>query len=151
MMQVIDSGNLEPECDRFDLPAPPLCPGWGVFVIDPVAHMIAHWTAGELSSRAAIDFPLTPARLEEAAELTSTLPALGPDFTDEDGKISTADLGEKDIEGLPAHGMRWTLRYDANQNGRVVQRTRIHEVWTSAEMQLIVRVTDGDPSGEETV
>ena len=29
--------------------------------------------------------------------------------------------------------------------------TRIHEVWTSVPMQLIIRVIDGDPNGEERV
>jgi len=38
-----------------------------------------------------------------------------------------------------------------NQDGQIMQRTRIHEVWASAEMQIIVRVIDGDPNGEETV
>jgi hypothetical protein len=38
-----------------------------------------------------------------------------------------------------------------NQDGQAVQRTRIHEVWTSAEMQLIIRVIDGDPKGEESI
>lgn len=35
--------------------------------------------------------------------------------------------------------------------GQAVQHARIHEVWTSAEMRLIIRVTDGDPNGEESV
>lgn len=32
-----------------------------------------------------------------------------------------------------------------------MQRTRIHEVWASVDMHLIVRVIDGDPLGEEKV
>jgi hypothetical protein len=122
-----------------------------VFVIDPVAHTVAHWPEGERAGHAAVDFPLTEARLEQAADLTTALPGLGPDFTDEDGKVSTVDLGDRKIEGVAAHGVRWTLLYDANQDGKTMQRTRIHEVWTSAEMQLIVRVIDGDPSGEESI
>lgn len=151
MMQWIDSDNLLPECDHLDLPVPPVCPVWNVFVIDPVAHTVAHWNEGERAAHGAVDFPLTEVRLEQAAELTTALPGLGPDFTDEDGKVSTVDLGDRKIEGVAAHGVRWTLLYDANQDGQTVQRTRIHEVWTSAEMQLIVRVIDGDPSGEESI
>lgn len=151
MMQVIDSADLPSECDRLDLQEPPVCPVWGVFVIDPVAHTMAHWPEGEISGRVAVDFPLTPSRQQEAAELTSVPPELGPDFTDEDGKMTKLDLGSKDIEGIHSHGVRWTLQYDANQDGGVTQRTRIFEVWTSPEMDLIVRVTDGDPNGEETV
>lgn len=151
MMQVIRTDDLGPECDRLDLLVPPVCPAWRDFVIDPVAHTVTHWGEGEMSGGGAVDFPLTEARLEQAEDSTSVLPGLGPDFTDEDGRVSKVDLGEWEVEGIPAHGVRWTLRYDENQDGRAVHRTRIHEVWASAEMQLIVRVIDGDPYGKETV
>jgi len=154
MMESVESmpsGDLLPECDRLDLPVPPVCPVWSVFVIDPVAHTVAHWLEGERAAHGAVDFPLTAARLEQAVELTATLPGLGPDFIDEDGKVSNVDLGGREIEGVVAHGVRWTLRYDANQDGQTVQRMRIHEVWASAEMQLIIRVIDGDPKGEESI
>jgi hypothetical protein len=94
---------------------------------------------------------LTPERLQDAANATTVLPSLKPDFNDEDGKMSTVDLGDRTIDGVFAHGVRWTLLYDVNQDGQAIQRTRIHELWTSEEMQLVVRVIDGDPSGEETV
>jgi hypothetical protein len=139
------------ECYQQDLPVPPVCPVWSVFVIDPVAHLITHWPEGERSGHVAVDFPLSEARLEEAVKLTTTLPGVGPDFTDEDGKVSEVDQGDGEIEGVAVHGMRWTLRYDANQDGQTVRRTRIHEVWTSADMQLIIRVIDGDPKGEESI
>ncbi len=154
MMESVESmpsGDLLPDCDRLDLLVPPVCPVWSVFVIDPVAHMITHWNEGERHCPDAVDLPLTEARLEQAADLTTTLPGLGPDFTDEDGKVSTVDLGDREIEGVAAHGVRWTPRYDANQDGQTVQRTRIHEAWTSAEMQLIIRVIDGDPKGVESI
>lgn len=151
MMQALESDDLDPDCNRLELLVPPPCPAWGVFVIDPVSHTMTHWVEGESAHHTAVDFPLAPSRLEEAVEDTSSMPALGPDFSDEDGKMSTTDLGDREVEGIQAHGVRWTLRYISNRNGSAVQRTRIHEVWSSAEMQLIVRVVDGDPRGEETV
>ena len=151
MMQEIRRADLGTECDHLDELVPPPCPDWSVVVIDPVAHTVTHWLEGEIAYHGAVDFPLSPMRLEEAADSTSSLPALGPDFSEEDGKVSRTDLGDRSIEGILAHGVRWTLRYQANQNGEIAQRTRIHEVWTSTEMQLIVRVIDGDPNGEETV
>jgi hypothetical protein len=152
MMQRILSDQLQSECDHLDLHIPPICPDWDIFVIDPVAHTVTHWPAGEFGAHGAVDFPLSPQRLQETSDVTASLPALGPDFTEEDGKMRTLDLGDREIEGIQAHGVRWTLDYDANdQAGRTVHRTRIHEVWTSAEMQLIVRVIDGDPNGEETM
>lgn len=151
MMQMVDSDELDPDCDHLDLRVPPPCPAWGVVVIDPVSHLVTHWPEGEYAAHIAIDFPLTPERLNEAIEDTSNLPAIGPEFSDEDGHVSKADLGDKDIDGIGAHGIRWTLLYEGNRNGSVVPRTRIFEVWTSAEMQLMVRVVDGDPQGEEVV
>ncbi len=151
MMQVIHSDDLLPECDRLAMLVPPVCPVWGVFVIDPVAHTVTHWLEGERAGKAAADFPLTHSRLEEAADASSSLPALEPDFSEEDGEVSTVDLGDSIIEGTRVHGVRSTLRYDANHDGRTVHRERVHEAWTSEEMQLIVRVIEGDPKGEETV
>ncbi|MGH9606222.1 MAG: hypothetical protein ACRD3N_11055 [Terracidiphilus sp.] len=151
MMQVIYSDDLQPECDHLEMPVPPVCPAWSIFVIDPVAHTVAHWVEGELGAHVWIDFPLSEARLEEAARDTGELPDLAPVFSDQDGKVSEVDLGDRSIEGIQAHGVRWTLRYGANQDGKTVWRTRIHEVWASPEMKLIVRVVDGDPHGVETV
>lgn len=151
MMQALNSDDLAPECDRLDLSVPPPCPAWSVFVIDPVAHTITHWPEGETATHDAIEFPLTAARTNDAAERTATLPVLGPDFNEQDGKVTNTDLGDRDIDGVTAHGKRWTLHYDVNQDGRPVQRMRLHEVWTAPDMQLIVRVIDGDPHGEETV
>jgi hypothetical protein len=151
MMQVIHSDELSPECDRLDLRIPPVCPVWGVFVVDPMAHAVTHWLEGERAGKGAAEFPLTQTRLEEAVDDTSSLPALEPDFSDEDGEVSRADLGERTVEGLRVSGVRWTLRYEANENGQTVHRSRIHEVWTSQDMKLIVRVIDGDPNGQETV
>jgi hypothetical protein len=151
MMQDIHSDDLQSECDHLELRVPPLCPAWSVFVIDPVAHTIANWAAGELGAHMWMDFPLSDARLEETVHATADLPDVPPDFSDEDGKMSKVNLGNRTIEGIPVHGMRWTLLYDTNQDGQTIQRTRIHEVWTSAEMKLIVRVVDGDPHGVESV
>ena len=151
MMQEPPTDNLPRECDQLNLPSPAVCPSGGAFVVDPIARTWNHWVSGETADASAVEFPLTAERLQQAVNSTTTLPSLGPNFTDEDGKVSKADLGEREIEGIPAHGVRWTLRFDANQDGNIVHRTRIHEVWSSAEMRLILRVIDGDPNGEETV
>lgn len=131
--------------------APPPCPAWSVFVIDPVSQKITHWAGGENAHHAAVDFPLTRTRLEEAAESTSSMPVLRPTFSEEDGRVTSTDLGNRDIEGILAHGVRWTLEYATNRNGSLLQRARIYEVWSSAEMQLIVRVIEENPRGEEIV
>lgn len=152
MMQMIHSDRLLPECDHLDLLVPPVCPVWGVFVIDPVAHTVTHWPEGVRAGRASVDFPLFETRLEETAHATAELPEVPPDFTDEDGRVTTADLGDQMIEGIQAHGIRSTLQYTKRgDSGQKINVTRIHEVWTAPEMKLIVRVIDGDPTGVETL
>lgn len=151
MMQVIHQDELQTGCDQLDVLSPPPCPIWNVFVIDPVANTVTHWPGGEAAAHDAIEFPLTPRRLAEAANATSTSPTFERGFSDEDGKVTKQDLGTRRMEGIPAHGVRWTLRYQAHEGVRIEQRTRIHEVWASPQMQLIVRVIDGDPQGEETI
>jgi hypothetical protein len=149
MMQVVHKDELQ-GCDQLDLLNPPPCPMWNVFVIDPVSSKVIHWPGGETAAHDAIELPLTPTRLADVATATSNSPVLGPGFSDEDGKVTKEDLGSRRIEGIPAHGVRWTLRYQSHEGARIEQRTRIHEEWASPEMQLIVRVIDGDPKGQET-
>jgi hypothetical protein len=40
MMQVLNGDPESPECHWLDTLVPPVCPDWGVFVIDPVAHTV---------------------------------------------------------------------------------------------------------------
>jgi hypothetical protein len=151
MMQEISSDDLRPECDHLELHIPPICPVWGIFVFDPITHTISHWLDGERAVHAAVDFPLTEGRLDQAAHATAEVPQLPPDFSDEDGEVSTVDLGEKTIEGVQVHGVRSTLQYAKTGQDGTKHLTRVHEVWTAPAMKLIVRVIDGDPSGTETV
>lgn len=151
MMQMVLTDRLQPECDHLESAAPPACPAWSVFVIDPVALTVAHWPEGELASHTWLEFPLSQTRLEQAAHSSSELPEVPPDFGDEYGEVSTADLGDKMVEGIMAHGVRSTLRYTKIESGVPIIHTRIHEVWTSPAMKLIVRVVNGDPSGIESV
>ena len=150
MMQVLRTDDLQPECDHLEMLVPPVCPVWEVFVIDPITRTLAHWPEGERAAHIAVDFPLTEAQLEQAARATAELPELPPDFSDEDGKLTTADLGERTIESVPAHGVRTTLEYTKTESGRTVSFVRIHEVWSTPKMELIIRVIDGDPNGIET-
>jgi len=151
MMQIVQTDHLVDECDHLEMLVPPVCPDWSVFVVDPVAQTDTHWPEGERAGHIVIDFPLSRNRLEEAAHATGDLPDVPPNFSDEDGEVSTADLGDKTVEGVQAHGVRTTLRYTKNESGAPIHVTRIHEVWIAPEMRLIIRVVDGDPNGVETV
>lgn len=108
---------------------PPPCPAWSVFVIDPVAYTVIHWVEGELADHTAISFPLIQSRLEEAVAVTTQLPDLPPGFSAEDGEVNTLDLGNKEVEGILAHGVRTELHRKKSDSPEGAHLTRIHEVW----------------------
>lgn len=151
MMQKRPTDHLSPECEHLEVPVPPACPTFGSLIIDPVSHTVTSWLEGEFACHCGLDFPLSEARLEYTIHATTDVPDIPPPFTDEDGKVSTEDLGDRLLEGVQAHGVRSTLRYTKTDLGETIQVVRIHEVWTAPEMKLIVRVVDGDPNGIETV
>jgi hypothetical protein len=151
MVQGISRDDLGPECDMLEVLVPPACSAWNVLVVDPVARVATHWVEGEIAGHVAVQSPVSQDWLDQAVSLTSELPELPPDFASEDGEVRTADLGDKEVDGIVAHGVLTTLRYSRVESGKRVRATLIHEVWTSPEMKLIVKVIDGDPNGEETV
>jgi hypothetical protein len=151
MTQEVGPDDLVPECDEPRAPIPPACPSWGVLAVDPKTREAAHWTEGELAAHVALETRVSDGWLNQAARFTSDLPDLASDFSSEDGEITTVDLGNKEIDGVLAHGVRARLRYKMLESGGAAYHIRIHEVWASAEMKLIVRVIDGDPTGEEIV
>jgi hypothetical protein len=145
MMEFIESDALSPECDQLQMEKPPPCPSWPVFVVDPVARVLAHWVEGEMGSHVAVDMPLTGADIDRMRS-TSEMPDVTAQFDPAEGEPKTLDLGIKTLDGILAHGVRTTL--ESRGTHRVL---RIHEVWTAQEMKLIVRVIDGDPNGVEIV
>jgi hypothetical protein len=145
-MQERDSDDLVPECDHLEQRIPPVCPAWGVFVVNPVAHTLTRWVEGELAAHEAIDSPLSNDHLEEMARATSDMPRVPANFT-ETGDVSITDLGDQSVEGVQAHGVRLTLHRVTITSGKTVTLTRIHEVWIAPQLKLIVRVIDGDPDG----
>ncbi len=85
-------------------------------------------------------------QITKAEQLTSVLAKL-PDDTSEPG-VSMQNLGERSFEGIRANGVR-TTRMHAGIDGKPI--STIHEVWTSMEMRLVLRVIDGNPLGEEII
>jgi hypothetical protein len=149
MQSTVDS--VASECDFPTMRTPPPCPTWNVFVIDPGAHLDTHWSAGELGAHGAVAITLSQERLESAARLTTEIPNLEPDPDRDATSVRKQDLGERVIDGLRAHGVRTTIVYPIGHSGSKVPTTLIHEIWIAPEMNLIVRVIDGDPHGEELI
>jgi hypothetical protein len=143
--------DVSSECDRPTMRIPPPCPYWNVFVIDLSSHLVTHWSDGEFAAQIAVDFPLSQERLELAARLTSEMPNLGPDPDTDATKMSKEDLGDRVIDGIRARGVRTTITYPVGHSGSKVPTALIHELWIAPEMNLIVRVIDGDPHGLERI
>lgn len=79
-----------------------------------------------------------------AAEMGVMLPAKLP-------KPEIVDLGTSTIDGLEAHGRRFTTTIQAGEMGNDEPIVTTREVWTSTEMQWPVReVTDDPRSGKRT-
>lgn len=66
--------------------------------------------------------------------------------------VTTEDLGTKTMEGLETSGKRTTTIVPAGRSGNSAPITKTHEVWTSADLQLVVKQIWTDPRyGERTV
>lgn len=130
---------------------PPACPSWDVFVIDPGSRLVTHWPDGELAAHVAVDMPLSQEHLELAARLTSEIPNQEPEPDTDATRVSKEDLGDRVIDGIRAHGLRTTITYPVGHSRNQVPTSRIHELWISPELKLIVRAIDGDPNGVERI
>ena len=150
-MQVIDEDELDRDCDKPTEVTPPACPAWTVFVVNPVTRTISHWTEGEAAAHITLDMPLSQPNLERAIRSTSDLPDVAPKADSDTSNVTITDLRTKIIDGVSAHGIRTTVLYPAGHAGNKIAQTRIHEVWVSPTLNLIVRVVDGNPEGVETI
>jgi hypothetical protein len=106
-----------------------------------------HWSDGEFGDqRQMVLIDLREDQVAEAERETSVLQK-PPDDSPADG-VSVRDLGERNIGGVEATGVRTTVK-QKEPDGRT--GLRIHEVWSSAKMHLVLMVIDGNPIGEETI
>jgi len=142
---------VPPECNHPEMRIPPPCPSWLVAIFDPVSHVITHWPEGEIAAHVAVDFPMSASQWTEIEDYTSELPSIanGPGSKDSDTVIEK--LGEKEMDGVRATGVRSTTFIPSSDpEGKTAVR-KIHEVWISSDMKLVIRVVDGDPQGTETI
>jgi hypothetical protein len=134
-------------CDLPSLGKLPPCDMWKIMLFDPVTGVMWHWGEGEIADQAQLALmDLHEDQIADVTRQTSLLASLPSDSSEPNVKFQ--NLGEKDIEGVRASGIRTTLE-QKDQDGKV--RLKIHEVWQSDKMRLVLMVIDGDPAGEETI
>lgn len=143
--------NPPEECDDLKMPIPPVCSSWSIVIFDPRAQTTTRWEGGVRGFHGPVVFKLSPSQLEDAESSTRTMPKQPTANSLDDPSVTFESLGEKDIQGIRATGIRMTTVHWLDQAGARVRTVHIHEVWTSESMQLVVRIIDGDPDGEEMI
>ncbi len=135
-------------CDMPNLGTLPPCQAWRTFIFDPVASTMWHWDDGPLGHTSQlIQMRLQSNEIVEAERLTSAL-QISSVISDPAHGIFVQDLGKKNIEGVPATGVR--LIVDHTMPSKAPDFT-FHEVWTARQMQLTLMVINGDAQGNETI
>ncbi len=135
-------------CDLPSLGDLPLCDYWTAFLLNIKTRVIWHWSDGETADRTQLVLmDLRDDQIAEATERTSTSDEFLPG-TEQGPRVSAQDLGEKSFEGIKAKGVRTVVAHEG-VDGK--PRMTIHEVWFSSDMRLVIRVVDGDPTGDERI
>ena len=121
-----------------------------VFVMDPVAHTLTTWLSNVPNQPKVASLIKMPAPGKDAS------PAPAEKNPAEDHRpqpiITTEDLGAKTIQGLETTGKRTTTIVPVGRSGNSAPITKTYEVWTSADMGLVVKQVWTDPRyGERTV
>ena len=145
------AGADVPECANLGLKAMEKCPVRTISVFDPMAQTMTHWGGGAWTGPGIVVIHMSAAQVDDAERLTLTLPGdtFDRDGAESDGAVvTTKKLEEKQVEGIRATGVRTTVVIPAGHAGNKEPITTIHEVWVSTEMQLVVKVIDGDPAKE---
>lgn len=143
--------DADENCDLPNLGKLPVCEVWTPFIFDPAAGVMWHWSEGEIGGKADyIEIDLRSDQITEAERLTSVLPSQPGSIYEgvSEPGIRVQDLGERDIEGVRARGVRSTTVHNPETGG---PKKTIREVWISEEMHLVVKVIDGDPEGDEVI
>jgi hypothetical protein len=122
-----------------------------VFVMDPVAHTLTTWLSGAPNQpKVASVFKIT-----ESENRGAVRPTAQPDPSEASRPqpiITTEDLDTEVIDGLETTGKRTTTIVPAGRSGNSAPITKTHEVWTSADLRLVVKQEWNDPrSGKRTV
>jgi hypothetical protein len=123
-----------------------------VFVRDPVAHTLTTWVSGaEGRPKTASVFKMPAVQEQGAARVP-----LRSENPSKDSRpqpiVTVADLGTQSIQGLEVSERRTTTIVPPGRSGNSAPITKTYEVWTSPDLQLVVKQQWSDPrSGERTV
>jgi len=121
-----------------------------VFVLDPVGHTLTTWSTGGKGEQVAV-------AIHVPADKPRTAAASRPEQVKaESGRpqpiITTENLPQETIEGVPVDVVKTTTIVPAGRSGNDAPITKTHEVWTSADLKLVMKQQSTDPrTGELTI
>lgn len=119
-----------------------------VFVSDPEAHTITTWVTGPKANKLASVVKI-PTEKSAAAK---PAPAKVTQDTRPQPVITTEDLGNDTLQGLPVSVVKTTTIVPAGRSGNDAPITKTLEVWTSPDLKLVMKEQWEDPrSGERTI
>jgi hypothetical protein len=119
-----------------------------VFVSDPVAHTITTFMTGPKAQKVASVVKVPQGKKQEAAPVQARAA--------NDGRpqpvVTTEDLGVQMVQGVPVSDVKTTTVVPAGRAGNDAPITKTREVWTSADLKLVMKEQWSDPrSGVRTI
>ncbi len=118
-----------------------------VYVIDPGAHSFTTWITGPDANKSA-----TVAKIPEKSRMSKPVPTQASEDNSPQPIVTKEYLGTDILHGLPVSVIKTTTIVPAGRSGNDAPITKIHEVWTSSDMKLVMKEQWVDPrSGERTV
>jgi hypothetical protein len=121
-----------------------------VFVLDPVGHTLTTWSTGGKGEQVAVV-------IHVPADKPQPVAASQPEPVRENpGRpqpiITTENLPQEMIEGVPVDVVKTTTIVPAGRSGNDAPITKTHEVWTSQDLKLVMKEQSTDPrTGELTI
>lgn len=119
-----------------------------IALTDPLAHtravLRAKWktaTVTHMPER----FVATPEMEVRMAEARAKHEAEMKERAAEPNRPGRQDLGEQNIAGVAAHGMRTTIVIPAGREGNDREIKVVREVWEAVDLHIIVAMTTDDP------
>ncbi|HTJ30313.1 MAG TPA: hypothetical protein VL346_07420 [Acidobacteriaceae bacterium] len=144
------------DCSEAEEPTLPGCTIEIITLYDPRKHTITHWLEGPRAGHSSVVFEIVPSRAREIEDDTKSIPDESGTIDTEDAIVTSQNLGQKTIDGISVTGSRTIVTLPARARGNKETVISTHEVWISAEMNLVVKVIDaevtsGNPDKIETI
>jgi hypothetical protein len=118
-----------------------------VFVTDPVGHTITTWVTGPKANKVA-----SVVKIPAEKPTAKAAPAHIRQDNRPQPIITTEDLGTDTLQGMPVSVVKTTTIVPAGRSGNDAPITKTDEVWTSADMKLVLKEQWEDPrTGQRTV